>query len=69
MPETDPYGRHEVLHTAHLLADAFERWIIEHGAVQAHPTIHAAAADLSERLHAFYQLCGAAFLAPDPTEP
>ena len=59
--EIDEFSRHEVIHTAHLLNDAFDRWILQHRAVLSDPVLARAAETVGEALGDFYQTVGNRF--------
>ena len=61
MTATGPFGQHEVLHVASIIADMWETWILEHDATKADPTLLAEADAISEMLYNFYQRCGRTF--------
>ncbi len=56
------FGRHEVLHTASIIAGLFDNEIFQHEALRDEPDLLAEAERLAEGLAAFYQACGARFL-------
>lgn len=56
--DIDEFSIHEVIHTSHLVTDLFDRWVIQHLAVQADPELKAAAVGLGIALADFYQLVG-----------
>jgi hypothetical protein len=58
MAQTDEFGRHEVLHTAHIIASNFEEFICDHGYVLSDAELQRAAEEMLERLGAFYELVG-----------
>lgn len=58
MRESDTYSRHEVLHTAHVLSDLFDRHIARHQFTLAHPELAKAADDIGAALADFYQAVG-----------
>lgn len=57
-PAIDDFHRHEVLHTASVIADMFERHIVEHIYTQAEPALKDEAERVAQALHDFYQLVG-----------
>ena len=59
--EIDEFSVHEVIHTAHLLNDAFDRWILQHRAVAFDPVLAPAAESVAEALGDFYQKVGNRF--------
>ena len=59
--DIDEFSRHEVLHTAHLMSDAFDRWICQHRAVTSDPELKLAAEAVAEALGGFYQKVGILF--------
>ena len=60
-----PFGRHEVLHTASLAMDFFDRNVLSHPAVESGDADIAQAAQKTfDALFDFYQLCGARFAGP-----
>lgn len=59
LPPIDAFNRHEVLHTASVIADMFDRHIEQHRYTASEPELAEAAAEIGERLSAFYQLVGA----------
>jgi hypothetical protein len=54
----DAFSGHEVLHVASIASDFFDRHLLEHRFVKAHPELGAAAERISDALGEFYQLCG-----------
>jgi hypothetical protein len=54
----DDFSKHEVLHTAYLASDFFDRHLLEHVAVVSSRELKKAAAEVSDKLADFYQLCG-----------
>jgi len=63
MSKPDPFSRHEVLHTSHLIADMFDRHIADHAFTRSQPDLSAQAEAISDALNAFYQAVGAHSLA------
>ena len=58
-----PLGRHEVLHTASVIMDMFDRNISEHPAVEfGDEDLKNAAQRAFDGLFDFYQLCGSKFI-------
>ena len=62
MPQTDDFGKHEVLHTASIIMSMWEDFILEHEATKVAPEVSAAAQTAFEAIHDFYQACGREFL-------
>lgn len=58
MAADDPFARHEVLHTSHIMVLMFEEFIASHPVVEADPMLNARAQDILSQLADFYQLCG-----------
>jgi hypothetical protein len=54
----DAFSGHEVLHVASIASDFFDRHLVEHRYVKAHPELAAEAERISGALGEFYQLCG-----------
>ena len=63
-PPLDAFHAREVLHTASIIADLFERQIEQHRFTQATPELREAAARLGMHLYEFYQLVGQQTLDP-----
>ena len=61
MPQTDEFGKHEVLHTSSIVMQMFDDYLLSHGAVEADPEIKEAAQRAFDSLFEFYQLCGRKF--------
>ena len=58
-----PFGRHEVLHTASVIMDMFDRHISGHPAVEfGDEEVITAAQKAFDSLFDFYQLCGSKFI-------
>ena len=57
MPQTDAFGKHEVVHTASILMSLFDDYLLGHGAVEADEEVKAAAQKAFDGLYDFYQLC------------
>ena len=55
----DAFSKHEVLHTAHLLATNVDAFLLEHPSVQANPRWKSLAEKASDALNALYQQVGA----------
>ncbi len=62
-PTIDRFSQHEVVHTAHLMSAAFDRWICQHRAVAADPELLSAAESVAEALGNFYQAVASRFSA------
>lgn len=62
MPQTDAFGKHEVLHTASIIMSMWEHFILDHEATKLDPEVSAAAQNAFEAIHDFYQACGRKFL-------
>lgn len=58
MTQADSFGKHEVLHTSHIIGALFDQFIVDHPAVRTRPALACKAADISAALADFYQLCG-----------
>lgn len=54
MAETDEFGHHEVLHTAHIFNCMWSDHIVDHAAVASNPELKAQADRISETLYDFY---------------
>ena len=54
----DELNRHEVLHTASVVADMFDRHVAEHRYTQSDAELKAAAEKVTDALYGFYQLVG-----------
>jgi hypothetical protein len=52
------HGYHEILHTSRVVADLFERDILDHPSVQMYEDIHIKAQAISEKLEELYQFIG-----------
>jgi hypothetical protein len=59
MPQTDDYGRHEVLHMAEFLSRVVTSELHEHAQVQANPAWKALADTAGQALWDLYQAVGA----------
>ena len=57
-PAVDDFHRHEVLHTAFVVSDPFDRHLLEATAVRANPVLLAKAEAISELLGDFHQAAG-----------
>lgn len=57
-PSLDAFSIHEVLHTASIIGDMFERHIVQHRLTRSDPELAAAADKIGEALADFYQLIG-----------
>jgi hypothetical protein len=55
---TDPFAVHEVLHTAHVLSDTFERHIVDHPVVKHRPELKDKADKALEAMLEVYQEVG-----------
>ncbi len=62
MPQTDEFGRHEVLHTAQLYEGHWYTDICDHVVVKMDPDLAAKADAIASLMAEFYQACGAKFL-------
>lgn len=62
MAATDEFGKHEVLHTASIILEMFETYLLEHEAVETDADVKAAADKVFDELFRFYQLVGAKWL-------
>jgi len=56
MAHDDKFGYHEVLHTAHVLMDTWERHIAGHGLMESEPELKAQAEFIGSMMADFYQL-------------
>jgi len=56
MPETDTYGRHEILHMSMVIANMIDRYLIDHKGMRDDEEKLALAADTA--LNELYQLIG-----------
>ena len=52
------FGRHELLHTAHLMTNLAERELLDHPACVRDPSLYAAADRIVAALADFYQAAG-----------
>jgi hypothetical protein len=55
---SDPFSAHEALDRSHLIGTVFDEFIFEHPFVRANKKLHRLAAELGDRLGAFYQAVG-----------
>ena len=62
MVEVDEFDKHEVLHTASIISTLFDREISDHLATKSNEHVRLKAAEISEALGEFYQLCGREFI-------
>lgn len=65
MPQSDDYGRHEVLHMASFLHGAVVSELCEHRQIKANPEWKSLAEVASESLWKLYQAIGAVHLADE----
>lgn len=68
MVATDEFGRHEVIHTASIVMDMFETYLLDHEAVETDPEVKEAAEKCFNDLYNFYQLVGAKWLGGDDND-
>lgn len=54
----DAFDKHEVLHTASIIAELFEQHILKHRYTRSDGELKAAAERLADQLGDFYQLVG-----------
>ncbi len=60
--EITEFHRHEALHTSRVVADLFDREVLNHSAVKADRRLREAAEKVQHALEDFYQALGAATL-------
>ena len=56
--QTDKFGHHEVLHTAFIMSEMWDNYILKHLVVVGNPELRAAAERIGDEIGAFYQLVG-----------
>ena len=54
----DAFGYHEVIHTAYIMNESWESFIVNHGAVELNPILKAEADKINMMIADFYQLVG-----------
>lgn len=54
----DAFGYHEVLHTAYIMNESWNNFIVNHGAVVLNPILKAEAGRVNMMIADFYQLVG-----------
>ena len=52
------FSKHEVLDRAFLIMDMFNKYIIEHEALESDPELKQKAEEISESLYQFYNIIG-----------
>lgn len=62
MSTTDEFAKHEVLHTASIVMNLFNRELIEHPVVIHDKELNDLATEVFEALYNFYNTCGGKFL-------
>jgi hypothetical protein len=65
VPQTDNYGRHEVLHMTRYLMEAIAGELIQHNAIKADPQWLASAKQAFYSLHDLYQAIGRVHLSEE----
>ena len=55
MPQTDEFGKHEVIHAASIVMQMFDDYLLNHGAVEADPELKEAAQRAFDGLYDFYR--------------
>lgn len=61
MSATDDFGKHEVVHTAHIIHEMFAAHIQGHQAVDTDEDVRKAADEIGEAIAGFYQLVAQRF--------
>lgn len=59
MPQSDEFGRHEVLHVSSILCDQVDRYLLDHDQIRQNAEWQALAASAHDALFRLYQAIGA----------
>lgn len=59
---TDEFSKHELLDRTHLISDTFQRFVMDHPALDEHPELKKRVEMIADQMESLYQAFGAEFL-------